>query len=278
MKRTPETFEALDISAKGRFPFTLACPSFIYRAGYAENTEHLAPCVDEIELLFFESRFADSLPAPDLVRQLENLGRAGKITYNIHLPTDICPGHRKASERRRAVTVLKAMIDRLAPLQPSTYTLHLDREADDDDITRWQTATTESLRMVLADGMPGRRLSIENIDDDLSAAAPVIEALDLSVCMDMGHLMVQERSMEAFFDRWQSRIGIVHLHGVDGAQDHLPLDRLNGDRMAAVVRLLTGFGGVVSLEVFSRAALAASLQAMLGQAGHLKSVRGIKRA
>jgi sugar phosphate isomerase/epimerase len=263
MKLSPNPFEPLRLSAKRCFPFALACPSFIYRAGYTENVARLAPFVDEVELLFFESRFDDSLPTPELVRELERLGHNGEITYNVHLPTDIYPGHPQASRRRRAVNVLRDMLARLAPLAPRTFTLHLNRDAGDADIARWQADTLASLQRVLADGISGRRISIENITDDLSTAAPVIETLDLSVCMDMGHLMVQQRSLEAFFDRWRERITIVHLHGVDGRRDHQPLDRLADGPMQAALRLLHGFGGVVCLEVFSRAALEASLARML---------------
>lgn len=266
MNPNREPFDPLGVSGKKRFAFTLACPSFIYRAGYAENVRHLAPVVDEIELLFFESRFADSLPPPALVNELESLGRTAGITYNVHLPTDIFPGHRDPEKRRRAVAVLRDMIDRLTPLDPSTFTLHLNRDAHDPDIDRWQAAALDSLQRVLADGLAGRRISIENIDDDLSPAAPVIDALDLSVCMDMGHLLVRKRSLDAFFDRWRERIAIVHLHGVDGGNDHLSLDRLADGHMATVVRLLDGFSGVVSLEVFSRVALEASLTRLLSKA------------
>lgn len=265
MHHAPEPFIPLETSAKGAFPFTLACPSFIYRAGYAENVRRLAAVVDEIELLFFESRFADSLPAPALVRELEKLGRRGRITYNVHLPTDIFPGHRDAVERRRAVTVLREMLERLAPLSPSSFTLHLNRDAADADIAGWQANTRDSLRQVLDGGFPGRRIAIENIDDDLVSAAPVIQALDLSVCMDMGHLVAQRRSLTAFFQRWRERIAIVHLHGVAGGRDHLPLDRLTDGRLAAALALLRGFDGVVSLEVFSREALAASLATIAAQ-------------
>ena len=51
-----QPFPPLDIVCKNVFPFALACPSFVYPAGYVDNIRHLAPFVDEIQLLFFESR------------------------------------------------------------------------------------------------------------------------------------------------------------------------------------------------------------------------------
>lgn len=197
--REPTTvFEPLRVSAKKAFPFTLACPSFIYRAGYAENVRHLAPFVDEIELLFFESRFADSLPSTALIRELAELGKTGDVSYNIHLPTDIHPGHPHADLRQRAVEVLKRFIDRCLPLDPSTFTLHLNRDPADLQVDRWQAATIESLEKALAGRLPGQRLSIENIDAAFFLAAPIIKDLDLGVCMDMGHLLVYGEDLEPF--------------------------------------------------------------------------------
>ena len=251
---------------KRTFPFSLACPSFIYRAGYAENVRCLAPFVDEVELLFFESRFADSLPSPALIGELEALGQEGDVAYNVHLPTDIFPGHRESAEHRRAVTVLREMVRRCMPLAPTTFTLHLNRDPSEPDDRRWQERCIAAVETVVADGLPGRRISVENIDYDFAKAVPVVEALDLSMCMDMGHLMVRNEPLAAFHARWRERITIVHLHGVDGNRDHLPLDRLAPDRLQTALALLHGFRGTLSLEVFSREALDASL-ARMAEAG-----------
>ena len=260
-----EPFLPLTDSCKNAFPFTLACPSFVYPAGYADNVRHLAPFVDEIELLFFESRFPDSLPSPALVRELAQLARSGGITTNVHLPTDIYLGHRDAGVRQTAMDVLAHMIDRCAPLNPTTFTLHLIRDPSEPDDRRWQANAAASLEAVLAAGLPGRHISVETLDYDFEIAAPVIEHLDLSVCMDMGHLMVHGVDITTFYDRWEERVTIAHLHGVDDAQDHLSLDRLTAAHMVRVMDLLKRFSGVVSLEVFSFQALNASMAHLLDQ-------------
>ncbi|MFW6236790.1 MAG: hypothetical protein ACOC3F_00200, partial [Desulfosudaceae bacterium] len=61
--------QPLPVAYKNRYPFALSCPSFIFPAGYSENVRRLGSCVDEIELLFFESR-PDSLPSPVEIREL----------------------------------------------------------------------------------------------------------------------------------------------------------------------------------------------------------------
>jgi len=222
-------------------------------------------------LLFFESRFKDSLPAPALIRELVQQARTGQITYNVHLPTDIYLGHRDAGMRQSAVGVLRQLIDRCAPLDPTTFTLHLNRDPFEPDNRRWQARLAESLEAVLAAGVPSRRISVENLDCDIEHVASVIDGLDLSVCMDLGHLMAQEVDMTTFFDRWKKRITVAHLHGVDRARDHLPLDRLSSDRMVKVVEILRQFSGVVSLEVFSFQALNTSMAVLLDQGLRIKA-------
>jgi sugar phosphate isomerase/epimerase len=259
-KRPTQSYPPLATVCKKQFPFSLCCPSFVYPAGYVDNVRQLAPFVDEIELLFFESRFADSLPSREMIRELVQLARSGDITYNVHLPTDICLGHRDAGVRQTAVDVLTRTIARCAPLDPTTFTLHLARDSSEPDYRRWQANAVTSLENVLATGIPGRRLSVENLDDGLESAGPVIRQLDLSVCMDMGHIMARGGDLTAFYDRWRERITVAHLHGVDGDRDHLPLDRLSDTLMIEVLGLLKRFSAAVSLEVFSFGALNASMR------------------
>jgi sugar phosphate isomerase/epimerase len=266
----PRHFAPLETICKNRFPFALACPSFVYPAGYVDNVRHLAPFVDEIELLFFESRFADSRPSRTLVRELAELGSAGGITYNVHLPTDIDLGHEEAGIRLHAVNVLKEVIERCAPLNPTTFTLHLVHDPADPGIERWQDQCVTSLAAVLAGGIPSRRISVENIGHDFAPATPVIEQLDMSVCMDMGHLMAHGQDVAAFYERWRERITIAHLHGVDGARDHLPLDRLSKVLMVTVLALLQRFAHTVCLEVYSPEALNASLRHLANEWNGLK--------
>ena len=48
-------YPALPKSYKGIFPFKIGTTSFIYPDGYVQNVKMLAPYLDEIELILFES-------------------------------------------------------------------------------------------------------------------------------------------------------------------------------------------------------------------------------
>lgn len=266
-----ETFRPLDGSVKKRFPFPLGCPSFVYRAGYVENVRHLAPFVDEIQLLFFESRTPESLPAPALIRELRSLAVAQDISYNVHLPTDLFPAHPDPVERHYAAETLKQMLHCLAPLDPTTFTLHVNpnpNTCQQISLPRFQQYATETLEGVLSSGLPCRKISVENVADQLEKADPVIRELDLSVCMDVGHLMACNFDVAKFYRRWKDRISIVHLHGVDGRTDHLPLNRLSHRKMGQAMAIITRFNGPVTVEVYAHEALNASLD-------HLRTWFGI---
>ena len=100
---------------------------------------------------------------------------------------------------------------------------------------------------------------MENLAYPFEWVAPVIESADFSVCMDMGHLLAHGVDLEAFYENWKERITTIHLHGVDGSNDHLPLDRLSDQNMATVVGLLKRFRGVLVIENYSQPALNVSL-------------------
>lgn len=266
-------FPPLGTCCKNKFPFTLACPSFVYPADYLDNVRHLAPFVDEIQLLFFESQ-PESLPSRALIRKLSQLADSQTLTYNVHLPSDVYLGHPDPAERRRVADTLRMVLERCEPLDPSTYTLHLNRHAKDlptIPIARWQTHLVDTLEHMLPPNINPRRISVETLDYPLEQAAAVIAQADLSVCMDMGHLMVHGFDIKAFFERWKERITIVHLHGVDGGSDHLPLNRLANHRMKAALDVLRSFSGVVSLEVYSYPGLNASLMHLVDRWLKLKT-------
>jgi sugar phosphate isomerase/epimerase len=254
-------FPPLTTICKNRFPFAVACPSFVYPAGYVENVRRLAPFVDEIQLLFFESG-PESLPSPELVQELSDLAAGHGIGCQIHLPSDVYLGHPDPDERRRAVEAIRTILERCRVLAPSTFTLHLERNpagTENLPAERWRQYLLESLERMLPQKTLPREISVETLDYPLKWVAPVIEAMDLSVCMDMGHLMVHGVDLRAFYESWKDRITVVHLHGVDGSKDHLPLNRLSEERMRTVFGLLQALKKVVVLENYAYPRLNASL-------------------
>jgi sugar phosphate isomerase/epimerase len=250
----------LSRSFKRRFPFSLATTSFIYADDYAPNVRLLGPFVDEIELLLFES---GSVPSRETVRDLAGLSREHAVGYNVHLPSDASIGHGDPRRRECAVASLLRVFERVSPLSPSTLTLHIPWEGPSrppEGFHPWK----DRVRQSLADLIPAvdhpARISVETLDYPLEWIEDIIMDLGLAVCMDVGHLLLQGHDTQGFFNRFKPRVSIIHLHGVDDGRDHLPLDRLPQPAADSVLRVLSEFKGIVSLEVFAFDALEISLK------------------
>ena len=245
--------EYLPKSYKGNYPFRLGTTSFIYPDHYAPNVKHLGPYLDEIELLMFESTMPESLPGEEEIKELARLAEDLDVTYNVHLPTDVSFGHPDKQRRRVAVDTIKKVMDLTEVLSPSTCTLHLsyDRPSrDPESVADWQRLVHESVGNLIDNGVHGPSISIETLDYPFQWVKSIIADFDLSVCLDLGHLMLYGYDMASIFDQYSDRVAVIHLHGVAGGQDHMALDRLSGDRIAAVMRILQKFRGTVSVEVF----------------------------
>lgn len=254
---------------KGRYPFRLATTSFIYPAGWAENVARLASGLDEVELLFFESQSPGSLPDGDEIDRLAGLAAEHDLTYTVHLPVDVNLGSIEKTNRQTAAATLARIYRRTAPLPVTSYTLHLayppEAAREEGAVRRWQDGTRAGLGALLDTGVEPARLSIENLDYPFEWSAPLVESLNLRVCLDIGHLIIYGKgpsttaAVSSALDRYLPRTTVIHLHGVADGKDHRPLDELDTDLLEMILERLRHFRASLSLEVFGLEALQRSL-------------------
>ncbi len=246
-------------SFKGKYPFRIGTTSFIYPDLYSENVKKLAPFVDEIELLFFESRHPDSLPDEYEIKELANLKRTFDITYNIHLPTDIVIAAANPNERKAAVETISRVIAMTSELDPVTYTLHIPYVTYPGGPNVWQAYLIKGLATLFENGMDQSLISLETLDYSPVLFYEALERFDVSICLDVGHLFIHGFDPLKYYEKFRDRISIIHLHGVANGSDHLSLDKLNDKYCEIVRRLLKKFTGSLSIEVFSFNDLKSSL-------------------
>ncbi len=254
-------YPTLPQSYKGIYPFKLATTSFIYPDHMIPNIKLLGPYLDEIELLFFEST-PSSLPSRQEIKEMGLLAQEFDLSYNVHLPLDISLSDPDAALRQTALEANSRIIDLTAPLAPSTYTLHLPYDGTDIDpeqTTKWHEFVRQSMQQLLACGIEPRSFSIETLDYPFEWIEPIVIDLNLSVCIDLGHLMVYGFEPDTVFKRYSRITSIIHLHGVENTRDHLALDRLSARKTNIIMGILKQFSGIVSLEVFSFDRLVSSL-------------------
>jgi sugar phosphate isomerase/epimerase len=254
-----ETSQTLRL--KGAFPFRLGTTSYIIPDDILPNLLHLRERVDDVELVLFESDEFSNLPTPSLAEEFARVGLKAGLTYTVHLPLDTRLGSADELERRASVGKCRRVIERMTPVRPFAWILHLhgDRRGDPptDDAPRWIEQNRRSLHELLDGGPEPRRICIETLDYDFGLVAGLVEALDLSVCLDLGHLLVQNRDVSAHLDRWMDRARVFHLHGVDSeGNDHCHLGNmpqgLLEDLAMRLSRLSAGEERVVTMEIFGQ--------------------------
>ena len=254
-------YPPLSKSYKGIFPFKIGTTSFIYPDSYVQNVKILAPYLDEIELILFES-IPNSLPSNQEIKELVALSNQYDLSFNIHLPLDLSLGAPEPSTRHFAIETIKQVMDLTAPLSPTTFPLHLPYEGDDiesEAIKRWKERIYLSLEKLRADGINSKMISVENLNYPLTWVEDILIDLNFSICMDLGHLILYGFDMKDAFDRFHHIMPTIHLHGANDRQDHQSLDLLSKSNLKTILEILKRFKGIVSIEVFSYDHLNASL-------------------
>jgi sugar phosphate isomerase/epimerase len=247
-------YPSLARSYKGIFPFRLGTTSFIYPDDYIPNVKMLGPCLDEIELLLFESLPADALPPKAVIAELAHLASEYDLAYNIHLPTDVSISDRQPEKQQHAVNTILSVIDRVAPLCPTAYSLHIPyspKSFDPDTVKSWQCCVFKNLEKILTGGIAAESIAVETLDYRFDLLNDILAELNLSVCLDIGHLIAHGYDLNALFDKYGDITSIIHLHGVKNGHDHLALDKLSDKFREPVLAILKRFSGSVSLEVFA---------------------------
>ena len=224
---------SLACELKGAFPFRLGTTSYILPDDILPNLRYLCTLVDDVELVLFESDEFSNMPSPEDVSQMASIGREFGLTYTVHLPLDIALGSADEEVRAASVGKCRRVIERMSLVDPFAWILHLhgDRrgETPSENMERWTGQNRRSLADLLAGGPPPSRICIETLDYDFQHAAGLVEDFSLSVCSDIGHLLMYGRDVRAHFDRWMARARVFHLHGVTPqGTDHCHLGHLPG--------------------------------------------------
>ncbi len=255
-------YPLLEESYKNRFRFEFGTTSYIYPDYLVKNVRLLGPFLDQIELLLFESK-RDSLPSEKDMAEIKRMGEEMEVSFNVHLPLDVSLTEESETSAQKAMEACRRVIGLCSQLKPFTWTLHLpfgEENRDRDTVSRWRERTYRRMEHFLKNNIEPSRFSIENLSYPFEWIAPVISDFGLSVCLDIGHLILYELGRpEAFFNQYHESIVIIHLHGVENGRDHISLDRMNPQNLHEVMGILERFKGIVSLEIFSFEDLTRSL-------------------
>ena len=153
----------------------------------------------------------------------------------------------------------------MLPLAPSTFFLHIpydESDAQKPTIEKWRDRIRSNLSRLLDSTTSGSLIAIETLDYPLDFIEDIVRELNLSICMDVGHLILHDYNVRDIFKRYESKISSIHLHGVENNQDHQAIDRFSPQYIPPLVEIISRFQGILSLEVFAYQHLVPSLQTL----------------
>lgn len=232
--------------------------SFIYPEGWLDNVQRLAPVFRDIEILCFESQGPGAFPSDAEARALYREKREHDLTYSLHTPLDASLASADPARRAAGIQAVLRALDAAQAFEPEALVVHVyfgDREHDrrPPDVGAWRARAAASLEQILNHGIEARRLCVESLDYDYACIAPVIEELDLSIALDVGHLVRDGADELDAVRRYLPRTRIIQWHGTaPGDRDHRSLIHYGQGRARALLSLLLEqrYTGVLTLEVF----------------------------
>lgn len=242
--------------------------SYIIPADLLTNVLFLADKVDDIELILFESEEITNLPDAATVQKLKEISKRHDLTYTVHLPLDTWMGHEQSSVRQRSVDKCLRVIECTAPLAPFAYVIHFHGdhpgESPAPDMVRWIEGHRRSVERLIQVVAP-EDLCVEILDYPYDLIDGIVSDYQLSVCLDIGHLLLYGYAPEDYFDRYLPRSRVIHLHGVEEGQDHRSVAFVPAGLLTTLVNRL-GNGPnktrVLTMEIFDERMLHHSLDVL----------------
>lgn len=246
-------------SLKRFFPFYSGTTSYLYpfeTDNLIRNVDAISEAVDVIQLLFFGKNYLDELLTPANLEALKKIQTEKEIKYCIHLPTDFDLLNPQQDNLEETLSVIQRILQACKNFEVDYYILHIDRcENFTYPEIVWDEKTKQSFSKALfsisdlfADS---RRLCIENTSCSLEVVKKEIEAANVSVCCDTGHLMLKGENFEQMFNLFRDRTPVIHIHGVKKKKDHIALPSCPPPALETFQRFLKNYQDIVILEVFN---------------------------
>ena len=241
----------------------LGTTSYILPDDILPNVRYLAPLVDDIELVLFESEGEDNLPSKSVIKTLTDLAQEYSLTYTVHFPLDVYPGSTDRKVREKTLETYLKILDLTEKLDPFGYILHLTPDSygptASKDIPAWLSCLDESLsRLFEKTSLDSRLFCAETLSYPFELVEPLVKKHEMAVTLDIGHVWMMGYDADANCSSLLPNARVCHLHGVDGSsRDHQSLDK--GDPLlierflsSLVAQQEDGKERVLTLEVFNQ--------------------------
>ncbi|MDR3165385.1 MAG: TIM barrel protein [Synergistaceae bacterium] len=249
--------------------FRLGTTSYIIESGLADNLLWLARrpggCrISEMQLVLFDTPEISNIPSLEEAALLASIAADHDMAFTVHLPCNIMLGDADPSVRRASAALFKRVVEATSRLEPICWTLHIPMPGN-EETRRYLDRTTETLAPLIGELRSPRELAIENIYPIFEIEPPIIEELDTSVCIDIGHLLFFGLDVWSFLDRWLPRCRNIHIHGCTPERDHESLAQLPRGFLQKLFGRISGEPCLrtVTMEIFGISDFESSISTLL---------------
>ena len=261
-------------SLKNRFPFRLGTTSYIIPADLITNVRYLAPYVDDIELILFEADDESNLPDEKILLELNRMALSDDLSYTVHLPLGLPLGAANEAERRSSVKKALRVLELTCPLNPAAYVLHFEGDRrgllPSENMIGWTNSLRASVTELLGSAIPSHLFCVETLDYPFALVDPIVYEFGLSVCLDIGHVLLQGYPLDAYLAKYHDRIRVFHAHGIRENKDHRDLGAIRDSDLALLfdsLRSRRSSAPILTLEVFDENDFRLSLE-VVERIGH----------
>jgi len=241
----------------------LGTTSYILPDDILPNVRYLAPLVDDIELVLFESEGEDNLPTKSVIKELNELAKEHSLSYTVHFPLDVYPGSTDKRVRQNTLDTYLKILDLTQKLDPFGYILHLTPDSyglhPSQDISAWLSCLDESVsRLLEKTDLDSQMFCAETLSYPFGLVQSLVDKHKLAVTLDIGHVWMMGYDAEASCSSLLANTRVCHLHGVDAqAHDHKSLEKGNPLLIERFLSSLVeqeedGKERVLTLEVFNQ--------------------------
>ena len=168
--------------------------------------------------------------APPAIERLAAVKTELGLAYTVHLPLwSVEPSTPLTPVRHGSARALIDVVRATVSLEPEAYVLHATGALAAEFyrmnlpdlgkamlMRQFQAGAMESIHTLLSEtGIPSRQLAIETIEFPLDLTLEMAEKFDLSICLDVGHVLSGFSGDVAFFDALElclPRMAEIHLH------------------------------------------------------------------
>ena len=164
------------------------------------------------------------------INRLNQLKEEMNLSFTVHLPLwSVEPSTPLEPVRYGSADAIMDIIDAVEILEPEVYVLHatgalaaefyrmkIPETAKSLVLQQFQGNAISSVKMILEEtGLPSRKLAIETIEFPLDLTLEIADLLDLSICLDTGHVLAGFSGPIPFNKALAAclpRLAEVHLH------------------------------------------------------------------